>query len=132
MKKFLLIVTTTLGLLLIFIIRSNRNSLEGIVTDKYGNPVEDVSVSVDNSGLFSVTDENGYYRIKSVPESLLTLRFNCTGYEPSSATIGLYNEINMTMYYRGETELTEYSLEDLLHMEITANNDLAEKIRFVY
>jgi hypothetical protein len=126
MKNFIL---TIICLVLIgnVLVKSREHTLKGVVTDKKGNPVENAVVSVDNTGLFTITNKHGFYKIKSVPESCLTLRFSHVSFEPASATIGIYNNIDLILYERGETELTEYSIEDVLDMKINAGPTLAQR-----
>ncbi len=124
MKNFILAIIL-MGLISNVAFKTKKHTLKGFVHDYTGNPVENVVVSVDHTGLFAITNGKGYYKIKSVPESCLTLRFNHENYEPSSATIGIYNSIDLTLFDRGDTERTEYSIEDVMNMKISIDRKLA-------
>ena len=58
-------------------------NLEGYVTDKDGKPVSGVSVNPKGMDQTVLTDENGYFLLQSVHDSILTwkqpvLRSGCT------------------------------------------------------
>ncbi len=102
--------------------------LEGYVTDNSGNPIVGVTVNPKGTDLSATTDEKGYYKLQSVPDSVLTLIFNYPDMEAASASIGLYNRIDVQMSETGSVDLLEISLEDLLNMDVTTVSKSAEKL----
>ncbi len=105
-----------------------NKGLEGYVTDKEGNPIANVSVSPRGLDMTVVTDEKGYYKIPSVPDSVLTLIFTHLDMETATASIGLYERIDIQMSEAGSEDLMEISLEDLLNMEVTTVSKSSEKL----
>ncbi len=103
-------------------------TLEGVVTDNNQNPVARVKVTPKGLDLSATTDKSGYYKIEQVPDTIRTLVFTLSGMETASATVGIYDKIDITMKEAGTGELVELSLEDLLNMEITTASKSAEKL----
>jgi outer membrane receptor for ferrienterochelin and colicins len=102
-------------------------TLEGTVRDDKGNTIQGVKVEAEGTKILSSTNENGYYKIDSVPNSVLSLRFSYPDMEDASATVGLYNTIDVKMTKVGTENMYDISLEDLLNMEVTTASKKAEK-----
>ena len=102
--------------------------LEGYVTDREGKPVSGVSVSPRGLDMKVVTDDEGYYKITSVPDSILTLIFEHPDMETATASVGLYERIDVILSETGTDDLTEISLEDLLNMQVTTVSKSSEKL----
>ncbi len=128
MRKFKIVVNALI-LFYFVVISANaqQRTLEGVVTDDNGKPIANVEVKVKDSDLSATTDENGHYVLKDVPESAITLLFSHPDMGETSATIGIYNKIDMKMSKTGMEESFEISLEDLLNMEVTTASKSAEK-----
>ncbi len=126
MVKFITI-TSALLIVLTLSMNAQERTLEGVVTDAQGNPLKGVTVVPEGTELSSQTDEKGYYKIESVPASVITLRFTHPDMENASATIGIYTTVDVVMSQVGSENLYEYSLEDLLNMEVTTASKSAEK-----
>lgn len=87
----------------------------GTVTDDTGSPLQDVSVSVDETGDSTLTDAEGRYSLPVVSGTGYTLGFDKTGYIPTSyVDLSLaeneVREINLTL--PGAVETGTPSLSD--------------------
>jgi len=107
---------------------AQQRIIEGFVTDQDGKPVVNATVAPKGFDRSVLTDENGHYVLDSVPESVLTLTCTHPEMEPASASIGLYNQVDIRMSSLGSELISEMSLEDLLNMDITTVSKSAEKI----
>ncbi len=102
--------------------------IEGNVRDEKGNPVKNVTVTLKGGTQTAITDENGYYRFDAVPDTFRTLVFTCDGKKTASASIGLYDKIDVIMA-DAQAEVTyDISLEDLLNMSVTTVSKSSEKM----
>jgi outer membrane receptor for ferrienterochelin and colicins len=105
----------------------NFRNLEGHITDIDGKPIAGVTINPKGLSIAATTNEEGYFSI-SVPDSILTLTFTHPDMESASASIGLYDIIDVHMYVLGSTDIAEMSIEDLLNMHVTTVSKKAEKI----
>jgi outer membrane receptor for ferrienterochelin and colicins len=121
-----------IGSILLFInticINSQYRTLKGTVTDEEGRPVTNVLVTAKGTELSASTDKDGNYLLESVPDSIITLTFSHPDMETASATIGIYEKIDVTMSKMGSSELLEVSIEDLLNMDVTIASRSSEKL----
>ncbi|MBN2762215.1 MAG: TonB-dependent receptor [Bacteroidales bacterium] len=100
----------------------------GRVTDNNGKPVAGVTVTPRGMDVSVATDENGYYEISAVPDSIKTLTFTHPSMETVTASIGFYETIDVRMIKLGSEDIVEISLEDLLNIEVTTVSKSSEKI----
>ena len=72
--------------------------ITGKVVSPDGKPLQSVNVLVKGSTTGTVTDANGVYKI-SVPDSQnASLSFSSVGYRSTNKTVGVFSEINLTLY----------------------------------
>ena len=120
-----------IGLVLFFFnavyVSSQYRTLKGTVTDEHGKPVTNALVTAKGTELSVTTDEDGNYLLESVPDSIITLTFTHPDMESSSATIGIYENIDVTMSKLGSSAF-EILIEDLLNMDVTIASRSAEKL----
>jgi len=76
-------------------VQQNVHTVKGVVKDAAG-PMAGVSVIVKGTGIGVVTDENGSYSLKNVPEGS-TLQFLQMGYKTAEAVVGTDGLIDVTM-----------------------------------
>ena len=107
---------------------AQQRTIEGYVTDHEGKPVVNAVVTAKGLDKSVLTDENGYYILNSVPETVLTLTCTHPEMESASASIGIYNRVDIRMSTLGSEMISELSLEDLLNMSITTVSKSSEKI----
>lgn len=70
--------------------RMTNITISGYVTEaKTGEPISFVSVSIKNSTIGTLTDANGYYNLKHLPEGDYTLITESMGYKPLEEMITL-------------------------------------------
>lgn len=125
MKKIFVVLLSTLSLGLS---AQNVKTISGNVTDNNGNPLEGVEVRLKNTDIFVETNSVGFYEFKNIPDTVKTIVYKHPQMEVASASIGLYNTIDIRMSEKGTTDLFELSLEDLLNLEITTTSKKAESI----
>ena len=128
MKNLTILVFSVIFLFSASLVAQAQRDLEGVVTDRNGNPIQGVTVNPKGLDITVITDDKGYYKLESVPDSILTLVFTHPEKETASASIGLYNQIDVQMSDLGAEEFTEISLEELLNMEVTTVSKSAEKL----
>jgi outer membrane receptor for ferrienterochelin and colicin len=121
-----IILSSILFIVLLVTSTAQQINIEGVVTNDEGQPLQGVKVETSGSELTATTDEKGFYKIESIPDTLRTLRFSHPDMENASASIGLYKTIDVTMTKIG-TGILEMSLEDLLNMDVTTASKRAEK-----
>ncbi|MBN2350123.1 MAG: carboxypeptidase regulatory-like domain-containing protein [Bacteroidales bacterium] len=121
MKDFYKI-TVIFCLFIVFIpVQAQLRNLEGNVTDEKGIPVTDVKVTPKGSEQSVFTDENGFYSLTNVPDSVCTLNFAHPDMKPASATIGIYDKIDVCLCLLISETPPEMSLEELLEMRVEIN-----------
>ena len=108
-------------------INAQQRALEGVVTDESGNPISGVKVTPKGIEKSVYTDAAGYYSLPSVPDTVLTLTFSHPDMETTSSSIGIYNKVDVVMVKKGSDAIVEFSLEDLLNMDVTTASKSAEK-----
>jgi Ca-activated chloride channel family protein len=59
---------------------SDTGEIHGQIADNLGNPLANAQVVVLGTRFGTLTDENGFYRIKNVPAGICSLRVTMTGY----------------------------------------------------
>jgi outer membrane receptor for ferrienterochelin and colicins len=101
--------------------------IKGIVQDQDGNPIENVTVKLKGSEISTQTDINGTYEIKLPSGNYTTLTFSHPDKEDASATIGLYDKLDIEMNNYGEGT-SDMSLEELLNMNVTTASKSGEKL----
>ncbi|MCG8698704.1 MAG: TonB-dependent receptor, partial [Bacteroidales bacterium] len=106
---------------------AQTRTIQGKVTNELGETLTGVKVVLVGSGNVEFTNENGEYAIQVTSDNL-ALSFSLNGYKEASATIGIYDNIDMVMISDDSDDLAEMSLEDLLDMEIVSVSKKAEKI----
>jgi outer membrane receptor protein involved in Fe transport len=112
----------------VFLKAQQFRTIEGNVRDEKGNPIKNVTVVIKGMNQTANTDENGYYRLDSIPSNARTIIFTSDGKKTASASIGLYDKIDITMVDAEAEALYDLSLEDLLNMEVTTVSKSSEKI----
>ncbi len=103
-----------------------QRTINGTVTDTWGAPLGGVNVSVKDGKIIAITDSVGKYTIIVPATGYATLTFSHPNKTNASASIGIYDEINVIMSDIGEVPL-DLSLEDLLNTDITTVSKKAEK-----
>jgi len=73
-----------------------QSVITGIVTDSNGQPIAGAAVKYSGSGISTVTDKNGRYRI-AVPANPGTLIFTSIGYIAQQIEIGSRTNINISL-----------------------------------
>jgi hypothetical protein len=77
--------------------------IEGIIQDSNGNPIENVSISIVDSHLTAITDENGSYEILGIP----------SGYHKLLIEKDEYNTLIYNTYIISNTDSNEFmKMED--------------------
>ena len=103
--------------------------LSGRVTDaRTSEPLDGVMITVQNTGLWTITDENGRYRIDGIPYANFTVRYTLMGYKEEQLDlifkqrenkfeISMHekslslNEVVVTAQRRTETQTTSYIID---------------------
>ncbi len=102
---------------IIIILTSLTKAQTGLVTGKVtdgNNPVPSVNILVLNTGYGTVTDKNGNYTLRGIPEGKQILRFSSVGYKTEERDVNILPgkkiEINIvlkeTVIEVGEVEVT--------------------------
>lgn len=86
------------------IVAQESRNLEGQVSSNNGDPLSGVTVSPKGFSLSVTTNMEGFYIIKSVPDSIHSLVFTHPDMETASASIGLYNTIDVRMTPLGASD----------------------------
>jgi outer membrane receptor for ferrienterochelin and colicins len=128
MKKLRTSIVLMMSLFITIHLSAQFRTLEGVVTDNNQNPLERVKVIPKGLDRSVTTDDAGYYRIEQVPDTIKTMVFTLRGMETASATIGIYDKIDISMEKLGTSAPVELSLEDLLNLEITTASKSSEKL----
>jgi len=110
-----------------FMLYAQERVIEGTVTDLNNNPIEGVTVQLEGSEISTQTDSEGKYTIKVPSDKFTTLNFSYSGKENASASIGVYDTIDITMSDPGE-DVWSMSLDDLLNMEVVTASKSGEKL----
>jgi hypothetical protein len=108
MKNILIII-----LLLVPVIKAQTGSITGRVNDEEG-PVPSVNILVVNTQTGTVTDKDGKYLLRGIPEGRQIIRFSSVGYKTETRDIDILSgrtiEINVvlqqTVIEVGEVEVT--------------------------
>jgi len=91
-------------------LHAQRASLEGIVVAaETGEPLEDVLVRAEASGVVAVTDDEGRFRLTRLPEGETAVSFHRFGYATDSVTVTLPTDEGL----RVELEVRPIELEGL-------------------
>ena len=120
MKYNYLILLLTLSLF------SCSKYIEGEVRDNFGNPIEGVKVSIENSDFQSFTDPNGNYKLDYVPGEF-SVSFNKEDYV--SETVGL-NITEKQRYPMSKIELIRYPESEGIYIEDSLDYILLEESTF--
>lgn len=78
----------------------SQNSLYGKITDQEGNPLQGVEIYAPKIHKGTLTNSNGYYEIKNLPNSTVTFIFSSIGFQSVSKEIEIKNdpiEINVVL-----------------------------------
>ena len=67
--------------------KSTTQSIQGIVTDKQGNPLVGAKVTIDNSDISVYTDFDGHFMIDKVSKTEHTLSLSHISFENSTTKI---------------------------------------------
>ncbi len=92
---------------------AQTGNLTGKVTDG-NNPVPSVNILVLNSGIGTVTNEEGKYFLKGIPEGKQVIRYSSVGYKTVTKEVNIYPgktieinvELNVTIIEVGEVNVT--------------------------
>jgi hypothetical protein len=92
---------------------AQTGNLTGKVTDG-NNPVPSVNILVLNSGIGTVTNEEGKYLLKGIPEGKQVIRYSSVGYKTVTKEVNIYPgktieinvELNVTIIEVGEVNVT--------------------------
>ncbi|WP_312788869.1 SusC/RagA family TonB-linked outer membrane protein [Sphingobacterium sp.] len=63
-----------------------QETVKGHVTDSLGNPLAGVTVSVEGTGLKTITDQKGYYELSGARKGT-EIRFTSIGYKPAISVV---------------------------------------------
>ena len=128
MKRMKFLLTVAIMLFVsVYFISAQQRTLEGVVTDESGNPIPGVTVTPKGLDQSVNTDAIGHYSLPNVPDTILTLVFTHPEMETASASVGIYNKVDVVMVQKGSDAIVEFSLEDLLNMDVTTASKSAEK-----
>ncbi|MCI0448276.1 MAG: carboxypeptidase-like regulatory domain-containing protein, partial [Chlorobi bacterium] len=125
------------------------NKIKGRVTDEKNKPIEFVSVTIQDLGLSTSTDQKGNYAFQNIPKGNYLLTFKRSGYESKSLELNLttgdtlYNislgeslietpVIDVTGSFNGiDISKSTFSVTELSSRSITKNRSqtLAETIQ---
>ena len=98
----------TAALLLLFIpVFAQKQTVRGKVTDKSGNPLEDVSVLIKSTRTGTATDKDGNFSIEAASTDVLV--FSIVGYKPVEERVGTNTSMNIILE-SGSTDLGEVVL----------------------
>ncbi len=78
------------------VIQQQQRNISGNVTDKLGNPLQGVTVTVKGTTRHTITDERGNY-VLAIPEGQHTLVFTTVGFNTEERAIGNQNTLNITL-----------------------------------
>ncbi len=117
-----------LSLIIIFCINIcfAQKTVTGVVTDKSGNFVKDVSISVKFSDIKTFTNFHGKYSV-DVPDGFNVLEFSKTGYKTQEITIS-ENSLNVVLLLMSEVDIFDLSLEELMKIEVISATKQTQKI----
>lgn len=119
---------------------SAQQRIRGTVRDAEGNPIANVLVRAEGSGISAVTDAEGYYRMPLVKGRNVTYWFTCEGYESRKLTLTgeTAGEINTVLNRVWKAESSLYVVDgriatkaevDALKPESIANMDILHNIQ---
>ena len=74
---------------------SNRKTITGTVTDENGNPIIGASIIIKGTGMGTVTDYEGHYKIE-VPDNAV-LKFSYIGFDNKELSIGQNSTVNVQL-----------------------------------
>jgi iron complex outermembrane receptor protein len=82
-KLFILLMAFAMGSTIIFAVNMSvtQTMLQGIVTDKKGEPLIGVNLYFPDLKTGAVTDSNGIYKIENLPKRILQIQINSVGYK---------------------------------------------------
>jgi hypothetical protein len=63
-----------------------NGTIVGRIVDENGDPVQNATVSLGNTGVNATTNTTGYYTFSNVAPGTYSLGFNASGYEPAATT----------------------------------------------
>ncbi len=92
-------------------------SLRGQINDSYGNPLPQVSVTVQSDQLQSLSDDSGMFQLSFAREKTYVLTFRLTGYEAQNISIEVKKEQPLLRFILKE------SIETLQQVQITAKTE---------
>jgi hypothetical protein len=72
-------------------------TVDGFILDKEEKPVENATVAIPTMGLFSLSDENGYFFIPGVMPGIHTVHVIQRFYDKFSADINLSEDMSITI-----------------------------------
>ncbi|MFO7618043.1 MAG: Ig-like domain-containing protein [Thermoplasmata archaeon] len=64
-----------------------NGTIVGRIVDENGDPIQNATVSLGDTGLTATTNSNGEYTFTDVPPGTYTLGFNASGYEPTTTSV---------------------------------------------
>ena len=103
LKNFL----TAAFLLLLIPAFAQKQTVKGKITDKSGNPLEDVSVLIKSTRTGTATDKDGNFSIDAAPTDILV--FSIIGYKTIEERVGSNTSMSITLE-AGSTDLGEVVL----------------------
>ena len=80
-------------MLLIVSVGYSQNSISGKVVDSSGQPLFGATVVIDNASRATVTDENGVYTLKNIPEGKNEIKASYVGFNSKTIAV-IFNSIN--------------------------------------
>ena len=83
----------------------SQGAIEGRITDEAGLPVSGANIYVKNSDLGSISDDEGYYKVTSIPTGEIVLIVDFIGYERAE---------NITTIVSDETKNLDISLTTIV------------------
>ncbi len=105
-----------LGLLVSQLVKGQQ--IFGLVTDSLGEPLPGVQVFLENTGKGSMTDINGYYRIRNIRPGTYTVNIKMLGYvnQKRSITLSVHDSIQINFHHQSESIIEDYLKSDYYHL----------------
>ena len=72
-------------------------TMQGIVVDTNGAPVENATITIPAAGMFALSDENGNFTIENVPPGIQTVYVVHRNFQKFYADVNLAVDMNVTL-----------------------------------
>ena len=94
MKKY--VITLFIGLNILY--SYSQNIISGTITNTSNTPLSNVQVYVEHLKKGTLTNENGYFELKNIPNSTLKITAQFIGYNTQNKTVTI-NKINTVLNF---------------------------------